>query len=78
MVNRYGVDVPYFKKELAALSRSLPNRTSDELSRYFIRLSEIAKPLKSVERRKTVRAKRPVQQRKGKTPPINWGSWDTY
>jgi len=63
--NRYGVDVPYFKKELAALSRSLPDRTPDELSRYLIRLSEVAKPLENKERRKTVR--KPVQQRKAKT-----------
>jgi hypothetical protein len=47
MNNKYGVDVPYFTKELAALSRSLPDRTPDELERYLLRLSEVAK--KSVE-----------------------------
>lgn len=68
MNNRYGVDVPYFTKELAALSRSLDDRTPDELHRYLLRLADVAlppvKPQKTVERRKTVRAKRPVQQRK--------------
>ena len=44
MNNRYGFDVTYFKKELSALSRSLPDRTPDELSRYLVRLSEVAKP----------------------------------
>jgi len=44
MENRYGVDVEYFKKELAALSRSLPNRTPDELDRYLRRLADVAKP----------------------------------
>jgi len=67
--NRYGVDVPYFTKELAALSRSLPDRTPDELNRYLLRLAEVAKPLKAAERRKTVRRKPPVQQRKGKICP---------
>jgi len=62
--NRYGVDVSYFAKELSALSKSLPDRTPDELSRYLIRLSEVAKPLEAAERRKTVRSKRPVQQLK--------------
>ena len=36
--NGWGVDVPYFKKELASLSRSLPNRTGAELCRYLLRL----------------------------------------
>ena len=62
MENRYGVDVEYFKKELAALSRSLPNRTPDELDRYLRRLADVAKPPKSKERRKTVRRKAPAQQ----------------
>jgi hypothetical protein len=60
--NRYGVDVSYFKKELVALSRSLLDRTPDELSRYLIRLSEVAKPLEAQERRKTVKASTPAQQ----------------
>lgn len=47
--NRYGVDVPYFIKELAALSRSLSDRTPDELNRYLLRLAEVAKPLKSTD-----------------------------
>jgi len=64
MKNCYGVDVSYFKKELAVLSRSLPDRTPEELSRYLVCLSEVAKPQNTKERRKTVRAKRPVQQRK--------------
>jgi hypothetical protein len=42
--NRYGVDVPYFKKELAALSKSLPDRTPKELYRYLIALSKVALP----------------------------------
>ena len=44
MKNRYGVDVSYFKKELSLLSRSLPNRTPEELQRYLVRLSEVAAP----------------------------------
>ena len=62
MENRYGVDVEYFKKELAALSRSLPNRTPDELDRYLRRLADVAKPPKSKERRKTVRRVRPCNK----------------
>ena len=45
-MNRYGVDVSYFEKELAALSRSLPNRTPAELERYLIRLAKVARPHK--------------------------------
>jgi hypothetical protein len=71
MTNRYGVDVAYFKKELAALSKSLPDRTPDELARYFIVLHNIALPIpKSKESRPTVRAKRPVQHAKLDMPPI--------
>jgi hypothetical protein len=43
-INRYGVDVAYFKRELAALSDSLENRTPDELNRYLLKLSEVAAP----------------------------------
>jgi hypothetical protein len=69
MTNRYGVDVAYFKKELAALSRSLPDRTPDELARYFMTLHNIALPIpKLKESRPTVRAKRPAQQLKPKMP----------
>jgi hypothetical protein len=64
VINRYGVDVPYFTKELAALSRSLPDRTPDELYRYLICLSKVAKPLKSVERRKTAANKRSLKRAK--------------
>jgi hypothetical protein len=45
MTNRYGVDVAYFTKELAALSKSLENRTPDELHRYLLRLADVAKPV---------------------------------
>lgn len=41
MPNRYGVDVDYFKKELATLSRSLENRTPDELRRYLNNLANV-------------------------------------
>ena len=44
--NGWGVDVPYFKKELASLSRSLPNRTGAELYRYLLRLAAVAQPVK--------------------------------
>lgn len=44
MKNRFGVDVDYFKKELSALSRSLENRTPEELVRYLCRLAETAAP----------------------------------
>jgi hypothetical protein len=44
MNNRYGVDVPYFTKELASLSRSLDDRTPDELHRYLLRLADVALP----------------------------------
>jgi hypothetical protein len=44
MTNRYGVDVPYFKKELKSLSDSLDNRTPDELFRYLTCLAKVAKP----------------------------------
>lgn len=40
MTNRYGVDVSYFKKELARLSRSLDDRPPDELRRYLLRLAD--------------------------------------
>jgi len=40
--NRYGVDTAYFKKELASLSRSLPDRTPQELRRYLVRLADVA------------------------------------
>lgn len=49
MKNRYGVDESYFKKELTRLSKSLPNRTPDELHRYLLRLAEVAKPLDNAE-----------------------------
>ena len=45
MTNRYGVDVPYFKKELATLIRSLPDRTPDELQRYLSSLAITAAPM---------------------------------
>jgi hypothetical protein len=44
--NRYYVDIDYFKKELAALSQSLENRTPEELQRYLIRLANVARPIK--------------------------------
>jgi len=47
MTNRFGVDTEYFKRELAVLSKSLPNRTPDELYRYLIRLANVAMPPKS-------------------------------
>jgi len=40
--NRYGVDVAYFEKELTKLSLSLPDRTPEELYRYFIALANVA------------------------------------
>ena len=43
MINRYGVDVEYFKKELKRLSESLDDRPPDELERYLLRLAETAK-----------------------------------
>lgn len=46
MTNRYGVDTNYFQKELAALSRSLENRTPEELYRYLMALANVAKPIK--------------------------------
>lgn len=56
-MNRYGVDVSYFTKELAALSRSLDDRTPDELHRYLLRLADVAlppiRPQKVIKRRKT-------------------------
>lgn len=47
MKNRYGVDVPYFKKELKALLRSLDNRTPEELQRYLLTLSKVVNLPKS-------------------------------
>lgn len=41
-MNAYGLDVEYFKKELASLSRTLNKRTPDELERYLIRLADVA------------------------------------
>jgi len=55
-MNRYGVDVSYFEKELAALSRSLPNRTPAELERYLIRLAKVARPHKVKKRSKPKQA----------------------
>ena len=56
VTNRYGVDVAYFKKELAALSRSLDDRTPDELARYFMALHNVAvpvgRPLKNAKTRR--------------------------
>jgi hypothetical protein len=72
MTNRYGVDVAYFTKELAMLSRSLDDRTPEELERYLLRLSEVAKPPKKVERRKTVAPKRAVQQAKFSIMPADF------
>jgi hypothetical protein len=46
MKNRYHVDIDYFKKELAALSQSLENRTPEELQRYLMKLADVAKPIK--------------------------------
>lgn len=43
LLNRYGVDTQYFKRELSRLSESLPDRTPDELYRYLLRLAEVAK-----------------------------------
>jgi hypothetical protein len=63
MNNKYGVDVSYFKKELSALSMSLSDRTPDELSRYLVCLSEVAKPLEAEEHHKTVRPKCAVQEK---------------
>ncbi len=40
--NRYGVDVDYFRRELAKLAESLPTRPPAELSRYFQVLANIA------------------------------------
>ena len=42
MTNRYGVDISYFKKELAKLSRDLENYTPIELARYFDCLCDVA------------------------------------
>ena len=40
--NRYGVDVGYFRRELAALSASLGDRPPDELARYLQTLAATA------------------------------------
>lgn len=48
--NRYGVDVSYFKRELNSLSKSLPNRTPEELHRYLLRLADVVKPLETKEK----------------------------
>jgi hypothetical protein len=48
MTNRYCVDVAYFKKELASLSRSLEDRTPEELYRYLLKLAEVARPITKV------------------------------
>lgn len=42
--SRFGLDVGYFKRELKKLSASLDNRPPDELSRYLIRLANVATP----------------------------------
>jgi hypothetical protein len=40
--NRYGVDMAYFRKEFAKLSRDLDNYTPVELARYLERLVDVA------------------------------------
>jgi hypothetical protein len=40
--NRYGVDIAYFRKEFAKLSRDLDNYTPVELARYLERLMDVA------------------------------------
>jgi len=47
MKNHYGVDVPYFRKELKFLLKSLDNRPAAELARYLESLAETAYPIKS-------------------------------
>ena len=49
MINKYGVDTNYFKKELELLSNSLDNRTPDELRNYLINLSDTAKQSESYQ-----------------------------
>ena len=44
MLNRYGVDVDYFRRELRMLSLSLDDRPPDELYRYLMRLAKTAAP----------------------------------
>lgn len=44
MKNKHGLDVSYFKKELQRLTKSLPNRTPDELWRYLMQLAKIVEP----------------------------------
>jgi len=41
MINRYGVDISYFRRELDSLKNSLGDRTPDELYNYLVRLANI-------------------------------------
>ena len=43
-MNRYGVDVNYFSKELKRLEKSLVYRPPDELYRYLLSLAKIVEP----------------------------------
>ena len=49
MLNRYGVDVSYFKSELDNLKKSLNNRTPEELYRYLLRLAKIVEKNYSID-----------------------------
>lgn len=40
MSNRFGVDVEYYTKDLKRLIKSLPDRTPEELKRYFESLAK--------------------------------------
>lgn len=44
MTNSWGVDASYFRRELKSLLRTLDNRTSGELYRYFLALADVALP----------------------------------
>jgi hypothetical protein len=42
------IDVDYFEKELASLSKTLDNRSPEELARYLRRLANVAEDEKSL------------------------------